>query len=150
VAEADFVLKLELLQHAGSFKGEERLTICCPKEARPPELSPHQGNHGVAVAFAAPRLGQVAEIFVPTISSPVKIDFIGKYGAKVTILGANYPKALEASQRRRELERGVNRLEQPKRMPLFKLAAEEWLSSLSGLARQIARGLPPVRPQSQR
>jgi hypothetical protein len=38
--------------------------------------------------------------------------------------------------RRRELERGVNRIEQPKRMPLFKLAAEQWLSSLSGLAQK--------------
>jgi integrase len=37
-------------------------------------------------------------------------------------------------QRRRELELGINRLEQPKRMPLFKLAAEQWLLSLSGLA----------------
>src|SRR5947209_1582944 len=36
--------------------------------------------------------------------------------------------------RRRELERGVNRLEQPKRMPLFKLATEQWLATRSGLA----------------
>jgi integrase len=32
------------------------------------------------------------------------------------------------------LEKGINRISEPKRMPLFKLAAEEWLSSLSGLA----------------
>lgn len=38
--------------------------------------------------------------------------------------------------RRRELERGVNRIEQPKRMPLFKPAAEEWLSGLNGLAKK--------------
>ena len=36
--------------------------------------------------------------------------------------------------RQRELERGINRIEQPKRMPLFKLAAEEWLVSRAGLA----------------
>lgn len=36
--------------------------------------------------------------------------------------------------RRRELELGINRIEQPKRMPLFKLAAEQWLANLSGLA----------------
>ena len=29
--------------------------------------------------------------------------------------------------RRRDLERAINRIEQPKRMPLFKLASEEWL-----------------------
>lgn len=51
-------------------------------------------------------------------------------------------------QRRRELERGINRIPEPKRMPLFKLASEQWLSSLSGLAdksvaayRQYAKSL---------
>lgn len=36
--------------------------------------------------------------------------------------------------RRRELERGINGLDAPKRMPLFKLAAEQWLASRAGLA----------------
>jgi integrase len=36
--------------------------------------------------------------------------------------------------RRRDLERGINRIEQPKRMPLFKIAAEQWLASRAGLA----------------
>lgn len=37
------------------------------------------------------------------------------------------------TQRRRELELGVNRIEQPKRMPLFKRAAEEWIESKTAL-----------------
>jgi integrase len=37
-------------------------------------------------------------------------------------------------QRRRELELGINRLSKPQRTPLFRIAAEEWLASLSGLA----------------
>ncbi len=37
-------------------------------------------------------------------------------------------------QRRRDLELAVNRIPQPKRMPLFKIAADQWLSSLNGLA----------------
>jgi integrase len=37
-------------------------------------------------------------------------------------------------QRRRELERAINRVEQPKRTPLFKHAAEQWLKSRAGLA----------------
>ena len=36
--------------------------------------------------------------------------------------------------RRRELELGINRIPRRARTPLFKIAAEEWLSSLSGLA----------------
>jgi integrase len=38
-------------------------------------------------------------------------------------------------QRRRELELGINRIEQPKRMPLFKLAAEQWLCTKGNLSR---------------
>jgi integrase len=38
-------------------------------------------------------------------------------------------------QRRRELEKGINRIEQPKRMPLFKIAAEQWLATKSSLSR---------------
>ena len=36
--------------------------------------------------------------------------------------------------RRRELELGINRIPKRERMPLFKIGAAEWLSSLSGLA----------------
>ncbi|HKD74900.1 MAG TPA: pyridoxal-phosphate dependent enzyme, partial [Ktedonobacterales bacterium] len=98
LAEADVVLKLELQQHAGSFKARGAFNNLL-SESVPPAgvIAASGGNHGVAVAFAAQRLGQVAEIFVPTISSPVKIDRIRKYGAKVTIVGANYADALEAS-----------------------------------------------------
>jgi len=35
---------------------------------------------------------------------------------------------LEAERQRRELELGINRISQPKRMPLFKLAAEQRLA----------------------
>jgi hypothetical protein len=43
---------------------------------------------------------------------------------------------LEAErQRRRELELGINRISQPKRMPLFKLAAEQRLATERNLRR---------------
>jgi hypothetical protein len=44
-------------------------------------------------------------------------------------------------QRRRQLELGINRIPQPKRTPLFKVAAEQWLLSLSGLAN---KSVPPI------
>lgn len=45
------------------------------------------------------------------------------------------PLAREAERvRRRELENAVNRIPKRVRMPLFKLAAEQWLSGLNGLA----------------
>ena len=57
------------------------------------------GNHGVAVAYAAMRLGIPAKIFVPTVSSPVKVARIRAYGADVVITGDRYADALEASER---------------------------------------------------
>jgi threonine dehydratase len=57
------------------------------------------GNHGVAVAYVAKRLGIRAKIFVPTVSSPVKVDRIRAYDADVVITGDRYADALEASER---------------------------------------------------
>ena len=56
------------------------------------------GNHGVAVAYAAHRLGIPARIFVPTVSSPAKIDRIRQL-ADLVIVGDRYADALEAAER---------------------------------------------------
>jgi threonine dehydratase len=55
------------------------------------------GNHGAAVAYAAMRLGLPARIFVPTVSSPAKVDRIRLYGADLTVIGERYAEALAAS-----------------------------------------------------
>src|SRR5947207_4750671 len=71
------VLKLELLQHAGSFKTRgafaNLLTRDIPKAG---VVAASGGNHGAAVAYAAMRPGIPAKIFVPTISSPAKVQRI--------------------------------------------------------------------------
>jgi len=68
------VLKLELLQHSGSFKPRgafnNLLGLDMPEAG---VVAASGGNHGAAVAFAAARLGIAANIFVPEISSPAKI-----------------------------------------------------------------------------
>jgi threonine dehydratase len=56
------------------------------------------GNHGVAVAFAAMKLGKRAKIFVPSVASPAKIARIRGYGADLVVIGERYAEALEASQ----------------------------------------------------
>src|ERR1700755_576297 len=45
------------------------------------------GNHGAAVAYAAMKLGVQAKIFVPTISSPAKIQRIRDYCADLAVVG---------------------------------------------------------------
>src|SRR4051812_12267479 len=92
-------LKLEQLQHAGSFKTRGAFTNLLTRH--PPQSSgvvaASGGNHGAAVAYAAMVLGMPARIFVPTVSSPAKIDRIRMYGADLTVTGDRYADALAAS-----------------------------------------------------
>ena len=105
VSGADFglppftlTLKLEQLQHAGSFKTRGAFTNLLTRH--PPKagvVAASGGNHGAAVAYAAMTLGLPARIFVPTVSSPAKIDRIRSYGADLTVVGDRYAEALAAS-----------------------------------------------------
>ncbi|TVR08990.1 MAG: threonine/serine dehydratase [Salinarimonadaceae bacterium] len=90
-------LKLEFLQHAGSFKTRGAfntlLTNPIPKAG---VAAASGGNHGAAVAYAAMTLGVPARIFVPEISSPAKIEAIRRFGADVVVGGPRYAHALVA------------------------------------------------------
>ncbi len=94
-------LKLELLQHTGSFKPRGAFNRILSSQV--PEtgvIAASGGNHGLATAFAARALGHKAEIFVPEISSPVKIARLRDYGAIVNVGGASYAEAFAASEKR--------------------------------------------------
>jgi threonine dehydratase len=91
-------LKLEQLQHAGSFKTRGAFANLLTRN--PPAagvVAASGGNHGASVAYAAMTLGLPARIFVPTVSSPAKIDRIRSYGADLTVIGERYAEALAAS-----------------------------------------------------
>jgi threonine dehydratase len=99
LAAAPLVLKLELLQHTGSFKPRGAFTNLLTRQAPPAGVvAASGGNHGVAVAHAARRLGLAATIFVPEIAAPAKLDRIRGYGAELVIGGAVYAEALAASE----------------------------------------------------
>src|SRR5246500_1565436 len=75
-------LKLELLQHAGSFKPRGAFNRLL--SARLPAagvIAASGGNHGAAVAYAARALGAAAEIFVPALTPQAKVSRIASYGA---------------------------------------------------------------------
>ena len=92
-------LKLELLQHAGSFKARGAFANLLLREVPAAGVvAASGGNHGVAVAYAASQLGIPAHIFVPTVSSPAKIDRIRRFGAHLTVTGDRYTDALAASE----------------------------------------------------
>lgn len=93
------VLKLELLQHAGSFKTRGAFANLLLRDVPPAGVvAASGGNHGAAVAYAAMRLGIPAKIFVPRISSPMKIERIKAYGAQLAVGGERYADALAASE----------------------------------------------------
>jgi threonine dehydratase len=93
------VLKLELLQHAGSFKTRGAFANLLMREIPAAGVvAASGGNHGAAVAFAAMKLGKPARIFVPRVSSPSKIDRIRGYGAELVVIGDRYDEALAASR----------------------------------------------------
>ena len=106
VAGADFgldhvnvILKLELLQHAGSFKPRGAFANLLMRNVPPAGVvAASGGNHGAAVAFAAMKLGKPAKIFVPRVASPAKINRIRAYGADLVVTGDQYDEALAASQ----------------------------------------------------
>ncbi|MBR0937558.1 threonine/serine dehydratase [Bradyrhizobium jicamae] len=92
-------LKLELLQHAGSFKTRGAFANLLARDVpKAGVVAASGGNHGAATAYAAMKLGTPARIFVPTVSSPAKVQRIRDYGADLVIEGDRYADALAASE----------------------------------------------------
>ena len=93
-------LKLEQFQHSGSFKVRGAFTNLLLRDIPPAGVTAASGgNHGAAVAYAAGVLGIPARIFVPEVSSAVKVSRIRSYGADLVIEGATYSDALAVCQR---------------------------------------------------
>jgi threonine dehydratase len=91
--------KLELFQHAGSFKARGAFTKMLTRDVPAAGVvAASGGNHGVAVAFAAMKLGKAATIFVPSVASKTKLDRIRESGAELVIAGDRYADSLEASE----------------------------------------------------
>jgi threonine dehydratase len=101
IAGASLTLKLELLQHTGSFKPRgafNRILTADIDESG--VLAASGGNFGLAAAYAASRLGHQAEIFVPSTSPVMKIDLIRSYGATVHVVDGYYADAYAACEER--------------------------------------------------
>lgn len=92
-------LKLEFLQHSGSFKARGAFANLLLRPV--PEagvVAASGGNHGAAVAHAARTLGIRARIFVPRVASPAKIARIEASGAELVVGGELYADALAAAE----------------------------------------------------
>ncbi|MCF3642727.1 threonine/serine dehydratase [Rhizobium sp. TRM95111] len=98
LTDTDLLLKLEFMQHSGSFKARGAFANLMTRDrGAAGVVAASGGNHGAAVAYAARTLGIPATIFVPAITSPAKLRRIESYGARAVIAGERYADALAAS-----------------------------------------------------
>ena len=97
-ADAQVFLKLDNLQMTGSFKERGALnTLLClsQNERSRGVIAASAGNHGLAVAFHAQRLGIPATIVMPRFAPLVKVSRARGYGAEVVLSGDDFDQALE-------------------------------------------------------
>ncbi len=97
-------VKLENLQMTGSFKERGAANVLMQlsaDEQRRGVVAASAGNHGLAVAFHAARLGVPATIVMPEWAPLIKVTSTRRYGAEVILEGANFD---EAYARARTLE----------------------------------------------
>jgi threonine dehydratase len=91
-ALSDVFLKLEHLQHTGSFKfrgATNKISLLTPEQAAAGVVTASNGNHGLAVAAAAQARGIVAEVYVSSHVSPSKVSRIQQYNARIRTVGDN-------------------------------------------------------------
>ncbi|MBL4757321.1 MAG: threonine/serine dehydratase [Rhizobiales bacterium] len=129
-------LKLELLQHSGSFKARGAMNSLLSGDVPTIGVAAASGgNHGAAIAFAAKQCGVPANIFVPEVTGKTKTDLIQSYGATIHIGGAFYADALKAFEAFQQ-ESGalsVHAYDQPSTLAGQGTVAREWQRQVENL-----------------
>lgn len=92
-------LKLEQLQHTGSFKARGAFNSLLSMDVPAAGIvAASGGNHGAAAAYAAAELGHRAKIFVPELAGPSKIALVKRSGADLEVVAGEYANALLAAE----------------------------------------------------
>jgi threonine dehydratase len=101
-------LKLEHLQHTGSFKfrgASNKISVLTPEQAAAGVITASNGNHGLAVAAAAEARAIDAEVYVSSQVSAAKLRRMQDHGVRVRAIGDN-PLDAELAARRAAGESG--------------------------------------------
>ncbi|HKQ72228.1 MAG TPA: threonine/serine dehydratase [Blastocatellia bacterium] len=88
VGDANVYLKLEHLQHTGSFKlrgATNKILSLTEDQLRRGVVAASTGNHGMGVCYAARHLGTAATIFLPQNTSEQKLAKIKNLGGTLVI-----------------------------------------------------------------
>jgi threonine dehydratase len=100
-------LKLENLQVSGSFKARGAFNNLLQLDARQRErgvITASGGNHGLAIAYAAWRLGLPATVYLPERASADREARIAAWGARVVRYGATWDDANAKAQEHSQAE----------------------------------------------
>ena len=87
--DTQILLKLELLQHTGTFKPRGALAnmMGLKREALARGVTAvSAGNHAIAVGYAAGILGTTAKVVMPNYADPARIETCRSYGAQVVLV----------------------------------------------------------------
>ena len=82
----DVFLKMELLQRTGSFKARGAINVVMhlsENEKSHGITAFSAGNHAIATAYAASRLGTSAKVVMPKTANPFRVQSCQKLGAEV-------------------------------------------------------------------
>jgi len=89
---AHVYLKLECMQHTGSFKYRGALNkflSLSPDDRRSPIITASSGNHGAAVAAVLHKFGGKGIVFLPENASPAKVDTLRQHGVALEFFGTD-------------------------------------------------------------
>jgi threonine dehydratase len=99
------VLKLELFQHAGSFKARGALSVMlglAPDALARGVTAVSAGNHAIAVAWAAQSVGTTAKVVMPETADPFRVERCRSLGAEVVLTGDVHAAFAETQRIERE------------------------------------------------
>ena len=98
---AQIYIKFENLQFTASFKERgalNRLLLLTPEQGQRGVCTMSAGNHGLAVAYHAHRLGIPATIVMPVQTPFIKVQHTRSHGATVVLHGDTLLEAFEHAQ----------------------------------------------------
>lgn len=99
---AEVYLKLEFLQHTGSFKlrgAANKLLTLSPEDLAQGVITASTGNHGAAVLHIARQLGVQVEVYLPENANETKVEKLRKMGATITRIGSDSLISEQAARR---------------------------------------------------
>ena len=104
------ILKLELFQHAGSFKARGALAVMLgldPDALKRGVTAVSAGNHAIAVAWAAGTLSSTAKVVMPESADPYRVARCRGLGAQVVLTGDVHAAFAETQRIEREEGRAL-------------------------------------------